>query len=203
MTQAIRIRANRIKASIRASRIGANIKANRIKVNIKDRLIRVRPIKARAIRAILTVTMIRPMLARDTLALLLPVPMGTIPITRMPARRTVSMARDGSLAESSLVLDLGITMDGAILDIGVTRATGDTRHGVTQAGVTGTATLVDMRGAMPAEHTATLMQVADITVASCGEAGASTETLAVDFTGAADSTAGADTLGVTGNRLRT
>ncbi len=109
------------------------------------------------------------------------------------------MARDGSLAESSLVLDLGITMDGAILDIGVTQATGDMQDGVTQAGATGTAMLAGMRGAMLMEHTATLTQVADTTVASCGEAEASTEMLAVDFTGATDSTAGADTVADTGN----
>jgi hypothetical protein len=194
-TQVTRTRANRIKVNIRASRIRVNIRANRIKVNIKDRLTRVQLIRAQAIKAIQTVNTIRPLPARDMLAVLPRVPMGTIPITRMPAPRTVSTARGGSLAESSLVWDRGITGAGVMADIGVTRATGDMRHGVTQAGVTDTATLVDMREAMPMEHTAIVTRVADITVASCGEAGASTETLEVDFTGATDSTVGADTLG--------
>ena len=191
----VNIRVSRIRGNIKANRIRGNIRANRIKVNIKDRLIRAHPTKARAIRAIRTVTMIKPMPAQDMLALRRLAHMDTILTTRMRARRMDSMGRSGSLAESSSVLGPGITWDGVMADIGVTRATGDMRHGVTQAGVTDTATLVDMREAMPMEHTAIVTRVADITVASCGEAGASTETLAVDFTGATDSTVGADTLG--------
>jgi hypothetical protein len=177
----------------RAHRIKVNIKVHRIRGNIRDRRIRVHRIKI-----IQTVTMIRPMLAQDTPALLRHVPMGTILIIPMPARRTGSMARVGSLVESSSVPDLGITGAGVILDTGVTRDTGDVRVGGTQGGVTGAATLEDTRVAMPTEPMAAVTRAGDITVALSGEAGAFTETRVV-FAGAADSTVEADTAADTGN----
>ena len=129
-------------------------------------------------------------------------PMGTIPIIRMPVRRMVSTARGGSLAASLLVPDPGITGVGVMPDIGDVRVIG-----VAQAGVMGAATLVGMLAAMSMEHMAAVMWVADIAVARCEAAAASTGTLAVDFTVGADSTVEADTAGVdtaadTGNKLR-
>ncbi len=74
---------------------------------------------------------------------------GTIPITRMPVRRTASTVRNGSLAERSSVSAPG--MAGVMVDIG------DAVDMVAQA--TRAATLADTDGAMPAGRTDAAMQV--------------------------------------------
>ncbi len=81
--------------------------------------------------------------------------MGTIPITRMPARRTASTARNGSLAGCLSVSAPG--MAGVMVDIGVARDIGDAVDMVAQA--TRAATLADTDGAMPAGPTDAAMQV--------------------------------------------
>lgn len=83
--------------------------------------------------------------------------MGTIPITRMPARRTAFTARNGSLAECLSASAPGITRAGVMVDIGVARDIGDAVDMVAQA--THAATLADTDGAMPAGPTDAAMQV--------------------------------------------
>ena len=74
---------------------------------------------------------------------------GTIPITRMPVRRTASTVRNGSLAERLSVSAPG--MAGVMAGIGVARDIGDAADMVAQ--VTHAATLADTDGAMPAGPT--------------------------------------------------
>ena len=81
--------------------------------------------------------------------------MGTIPITRMPARRTASTGRNGSSAECLSVSALG--MAGVMVDIGVARDIGDAVDMVAQA--THAATLADTDGAMLAGPTDAAMLV--------------------------------------------
>jgi hypothetical protein len=80
---------------------------------------------------------------------------GTIPITRMPARRTASTVRNGSLAGCLSVSARG--MAGVMVDIGVARDIGDAVDMVAQA--TRAATLADTDGAMLAGPTDAAMQV--------------------------------------------
>ena len=81
--------------------------------------------------------------------------MGTIPTTRMPARRTAFTARSGSSAECLSVSALG--MAGVMVDIGVARHIGDAVDMVAQA--THAATLADTDGAMLAGPTDAAMLV--------------------------------------------
>lgn len=77
---------------------------------------------------------------------------GTIPITRMPARRTASTVRNGSSAECLSVSAPGITGAGVMVDIG------DAVDGVVAQAMRA-ATLADTDGAMPAGPTDAAMQV--------------------------------------------
>lgn len=89
---------------------------------------------------------------------------GTIPITRMPARRTAFTVRNGSLAECLSVSAPGITGAGVMVDIGVVRDIGDAVDGVALAMHAATLAVTD--GAMLAGPTDAVMQVTTAMVAT-------------------------------------
>ena len=190
------------------------IKVIRTKViRTKVKRIKVRPIRVQPIKAI----PIAAMLTRHTPAQGMPVlrryaRTGTIPIIPMPARRTVSTVRNGSLAERLSVSVPGITGDGDTADTTVDTmvALGTTDAVTTDAAITDTVmsadedTPADMQVTMRTVGTseADTVAVADTAVAAQFMAAlaftavavvASTVAAAVAFTVAVDMAA------VTGN----
>jgi hypothetical protein len=118
-----------------------------IRATTRVKPIAVTPIKAKLIKAhpikgIPTEVMpIRHTPAQDTLPGRQHVRTGTIPIIRMPAHRTASTVRNGSLAECLSVSALGTTGAGATADTTVGRGIGGMLVGVAQAGAMDAATL--------------------------------------------------------------
>jgi hypothetical protein len=120
-----------------------------IRATTRVKPIEVIPIKAKLIKGFPTEVMpIRHTPAQDTLPGRRHVRMGTIPIIRMPARRTASTVRNGSLAECLSVSALGTTGAGVTADTTVGWGIGGMLVGVAPAGAMDAGTLVVTAAAM-------------------------------------------------------